>query len=184
VLISFLWRWELSNRDNKIQEIIQKAKNMLIQNWWFCPNLKWALKASSQQANQLMRSTNAVLFNDLPDFGWNYYHKFRWFWVTKKHMMDDFQDFCNDFLGNLTILQDTWWFFRFADTHFFITCGIYFPTSLPVLIWPLTLKELIFSGGYSKKQLPQLLINSRSILNKDTFPSIDKALLYSLTLKN
>jgi len=170
---------ELSNREIKLKEIIQKSQKYADSELMVLSKFENEVKSFSQQ--EISDAFDyQYFFNDSPILD-EIIIKNSDVLVTKKHMMDDFRTLANDF-GNLTItsryLDD---FFSSQITPFFITCGIIYE---PISSSDLTIdfKEII-SAGYSKKQL-QALIKFKINLNKIRSLAIDKALINTqLTLE-
>jgi hypothetical protein len=163
---------ELSNREIKLKEIIQKSQKYAELELMLLTKFDNDVSSFSEQE-----------FSDAFDYLYFFIDspildeiiiKNSDVLVRKKFLMDDFRALAND-LGNVSItstyLDDFW---SSQVTPFFLSCGIsYEPFSRSDLI--IELME-IESVGYSKKQI-QALIKFKITMNKIRSQAIDKALL-------
>jgi hypothetical protein len=163
---------ELSNREIKLKEIIQKSQ-------------KYG-ESELKVLSMIDNNENSFLQQDISDaFDYLFFFidspildeiiiKNSDVLVRKKYLMEDFRTLANDY-ENVSIAStylDE--FFSSQITPFFLSCGIiYEPISSSDLT--IELKEIV-SAGYSKKQL-QALLKFKINLNKIRSQAIDKALL-------
>jgi hypothetical protein len=170
---------ELSNREIKLKEIIQKSQKyaeleLMVLSKFDSDVTSFSQQEISDAFDYLFFFIDSPILDEI-------IIKNSDVLVRKKFLMDDFRSLAND-LGNVSItstyLDDFW---SSQITPFFLSCGMsYEPFSSSDLI--IDLKE-IESAGYSKKQL-QALIKFKITMNKIRSQAIDKALLSTqLTLE-
>ncbi len=170
---------ELSNREIKLKEIIQKSQKYAELELMVLSKFDSDVTSISQQ--EISDAFDYLFFFiDSPILD-EIIIKNSDVLVRKKFLMDDFRTLAKE-LGDVSVtstyLDDFW---SSQVTPFFLSCGIsYEPFSSSDLI--IELKE-IESAGYSKKQL-QALIKFKITMNKIRSRAIDKALLSTqLTLE-
>ncbi|MCL6257670.1 DUF6090 family protein [Aquiflexum sp. TKW24L] len=163
---------ELSNREIKLKEIIQKSQKyaeleLMLLNKFDSDVTSFSQKEISDAFDYLFFFIDSPILDEI-------IIKNSDVLVRKKFLMDDFRTLAKE-LGDVSVtstyLDDFW---SSQVTPFFLSCGISYE---PFTISDLTieLKE-IESAGYSKKQI-QALIKFKITMNKIRSQAIDKALL-------